>query len=309
MPSNTVTEAQRRAYGDALELLVNRPDTLATQLFRIERFTGARKDFEQASGVVLQPKTGRAQEVPVSELEMRVRWIFKEGYWARDWLDHFDKIKMLGDPTSAFTQAFGIACEVKMLQVAVAGALGSAWAGNKSNIEVPLPDSQKIANGATAFTLDKLQDAVERLRTRGQMRPGARPQVLWTSLQERGFINTTEVKSSDFNNTKVMVNGELTQFYGCDFHRIDDWFDPVKKIRQRILPKTDANIRSVIVYDKEGACLALPESEDKMTMGMIDWDKDRFSWQIGAMVDCGGSRLQDYKVVQVDCTEAADAAL
>lgn len=309
MPSNTVTEAQRRAYADALELLVNRPDTLATQLFRVERFTGERKDFEQASGVVLQPKTGRAQEVPVSELEMRLRWIFKEGYWARDWLDHFDKIKMLGDPTNAYTEAFGIACEVKMLQVGVAGAIGSGWAGKKSNIEVPLPDSQKIANGGTAFTLDKLKEAVERLRVRGQMRPGTRPKVLWTSFQETTFINTTEVKSSDYNNTKVMVDGELKSFYGCDFHRIDDWYDELKKERHRILPKTDANVRSVIIYDQAGVVLGLPEVDDKMTKGMIDWDKDRFSWQIGAMVDCGGGRLRDYKVVQVDCTEAADVAL
>jgi hypothetical protein len=300
MPDNTIEEAFVRAYESTLDLLTVAPGLQAEELFRVERFVGERKDFPQAGGVQLQPKTGRAQKLPEVNVAMRNRWIFKEVHYARDWIDDTDKVRMLADPTNAVVQAFADACRVKKLQIACAAALGNAYAGKTSTTPVVLPNSQKIAAGGTSFTLAKLKAAVKQLRKKGGLLPGMRPKVLWTTDEEDQFINTTEVKSSEFNNTKVMVNGELREFYGCDFVRLDDWYDQISDVTATILPLAGGE-RSCIVMDPRGVALGLPPADQRQTRGMIDWDKDRWSWQVSAGVDCGAGRLNDFKVVEVKC--------
>src|SRR5690606_33412581 len=108
------------------------------------------------------------------------------------------KLKVLNDPTNAYSQAFAAAAAREVDRILVEAALGTAYTGEEGATPIALPGGQQVAAGGTGFTLDKLRDAVRILKQANAVLPGDPVHVFWTAAQEEEFINTTEVKSSDF---------------------------------------------------------------------------------------------------------------
>ena len=63
--------------------------------------------------------------------------------------------------------------------------------------------------------------------------------IAWTSAQEEEFLDTTEVKSIDFNTQRVLVDGGMGdgRFYGFEYVRLEDWTDEEGTLHE-IIPKT-----------------------------------------------------------------------
>lgn len=299
-PRDTITEAFRREYAENLELLVTNISADVMSYFRVERFQGERKDFPQAGGVLLQPKTGRAAELPVVEMGHRVRWVNRNVYYARDWIDSFDLLRTILDPTSTYLEAFAKAVKVKLWQVGVAGLLGTAYGGKDANVSYTLTGNNAIAAGGTSYTLAKHKAALEQLRRYGSLDPDEMPTVFWTTAQMMDFIDTTEVKSSDFNAGKPMTSGRVTSFFGATFVVVDDYFDQFNVATERILPYSGTT-RSCVMFGKGAGILGLPTKE--VSKGNVDWDFTRQSWQVSAAADVGATRTNEYQVVKIDCTE------
>lgn len=298
---SNIPEAFVREYDANLALMTREiAESEVYPLFNVQTFDAERKDFPQVGGVQLHEKTGVATEIPAVDVGWRNRWVSRGDYWARDWLDSFDKLRLNLDPSSTYLRVFATACAMKMLQVGISGALGTSYGGKSGITPYALPAIMRIAAGGTGFTLTKLKAAVKLLRTLGGVAKGERPRILWTTNQDMEFSDAIEVKSSDYNDTKVMVEGSVKSFYGCDFELIDDWRDEIKDETLALLPK-DGTTRSCIAMIKRGVVLGLPTKQP--SMGKIDWDKDRMANQVSAGVSVGSTRLSDYLVVQIDCLE------
>jgi len=259
-----------------------------------EAMTGKRVYFDQVGAVRMQPKLGRAVDIPVVNTPHARRSVTARDFYIRDFVDEFDKLKVLNDPTNAYSQAFAAAAARETDRVLIEAALGQAFVGEEGATVVTLPSGQQIAAGGTGFTLDKLRQAVRVLKQQNAVMPGDQIHVFWTARQEEEFINTTEVKSSDFNNQKVMVDGALSHFYGCDFHRIEDVTPS-----ERILPKASTT-RSCVAWVRSGMRLGCW----KKAHGRVDYLPERDSWQVMAGLSIGATRMEESKVVQIDVVES-----
>lgn len=123
--------------------------------------------------------------------------------------------------------------------------------------------------------------------------------VAWTSAQEMEFINTTEVKSIDFNTQRALVSGGMDgQFYGFSYVRLEDWTDELGVLHQ-ILPKT-GTVRGCVAWVRNGVLLnnpMLPRIRAEQLAGK------NYAWQWHGSATFGATRMQDVKVVQIDVQE------
>lgn len=299
-----ITEAFKKQYSDNLEMLATAPGFQPDGLFTVQRFDGEEFWGDQMGGVSLKEKGARSEELPIVDPGFRKRRIVMGTHHARTFIDEDDKLQMLLDPTSSYLTAYGDACKVTKWQIAIAAAIGPVVQGKNTPTTVELPATQKIDVGGAGFSFAKLKQAKLMLQTRGGLRPGEKPIVLWSSSQEADLMEDTKVSSSEYNNQKVLVDGELKYFYGCQFEKLDDSRDLVDESVTRLLPKSGTT-RSIIMYAKSAVTLGLPKS-GRNTVGRIDWNVDRQCNQASAAQRCGGTRFNDYGVAVIDCTESAD---
>lgn len=292
--SDQVTTFNFESYSRGINLLSQQLSEKTRAAVMEESMTGKRVFFDQVGVVAMQAKTGRAVDIPVVNTPHARRSVTALDYHMRDFVDEFDKLKILNDPTNGYSMAFAGAAARQIDKIVINAALGTAYTGEEGSTAVPLPTAQKIAVGTTGFTLAKLQQAVRILKSANAVMPGDSIHIFWTAKQEESFINTSEVKSSDFNRDKVLVDGALSYFYGCNFHRVED-----VSSSERILPKASTT-RSCVAWVKSGMKLGVW----KNTFGRVDYLPERDSWQVMAGLSAGATRMEEVKVVQIDVVES-----
>jgi hypothetical protein len=292
--SDQITTYNYESYSRGSNMLSQQLSEMTRHAVMEESLSGKRGFFDQVGQVAMQAKTGRAVDIPVVATPHARRAVTALDYYIRDFVDEFDKLKVLNDPTNAYSQAFGAAAARQIDKIVIAAALGTAFTGEEGSTPVALPAGQQLANGGTGFTLAKLQQAVTKLKSANAVMPGDSIHVFWTARQEEEFINTSEVKSSDFNNTKVMVEGALQSFYGCNFHRVED-----VSAAERILPKASTT-RSCVAWVKSGMKLGVW----KNSFGRVDYLPERDAWQVMAGLSAGATRMEEVKIVQIDVVES-----
>lgn len=291
----TIATLYHEKFATGIELLSQQMPAITKGIVREESMVGERQFFDQVGKVKLQPKVGTAvdiQRTPVTTGRRSVTALTNDG---REFLDEVDRLTVLNDPRNAYTEAFVAAGNRFRDKTVIDAMLGNAFTGKAGATSVALPAGQKIADGGTGFTYAKLRQAVRMLKQANALRQEDRIHCLWGSRQEEALIDANEVKSFDFNNRKVLVEGELNQFYSVNFHRIEDDED---NAAGRILPKS-GTVRSCIIWI-ERLVLAATRIPVK---GEVDWLPERKSWQVYGVASLGATRMEEVGVVQLDVQE------
>ena len=107
--------------------------------------------------------------------------------------------------------------------------------------------------------------------------------------QISALLNTTEVKSSDFNTVKALARGELDSFLGFQFHT------------STRLSKS-GNIRKCFAWAEDGLLLGV--GRDVMAR-ITERDDKSYSTQVYYCATFGATRMEEEKVVEVNCDESA----
>ena len=102
------------------------------------------------------------------------------------------------------------------LQQVIAGALGRRY----DQLIIDALDAASSTNVvAGGITLSALIDASEALNDNGV--PSGGRHIALTAAGLSGLLGNTSVTSSDFNNVKALVSGEINTFMGFNFHVIE----------------------------------------------------------------------------------------
>lgn len=296
--SNQVSTAFIQQYRQGYAMLVQQRTSKLRACVREETIAGKKTSFDQIGAVRMQRRNGRAVNVNIVDTPHKRRWVSAVDYDLGDYIDDFDKLNVLQDPTNAYTQAFSAAGKREIDYIIAQAALGTAYTGEEGTTAVVLPAAQKIAVGGTGFTLAKLQQAVEKLKTANALDEGDEINIAWTAKQELEFINTTEVKSSDFSRVKVMDEGGVERFYRVNFHLFEDFRNP-DGTTVSMLPKSGTT-RSLPLWVKSGVVLGLK----KDVYGSVDWIAEKKSYLVAAGLSAGAVRMEEEKVVQIDVVES-----
>ena len=255
---------------------------------RTESMTGKNAFFDQVGKATAQKRTTRHADTPQIDTPHARRRVTLVDYEYADLIDEQDKVRMLIDPTSAYAQAAAFALGRAMDDEIISAALGTAFTGETGSTSTALPAGQQIANGGADLTVAKLRTAKKTLDL-ASVDPSIPRYIAVGPDQIEALLGDTNVTSSDFNTVKALVQGEVNQFMGFNF------------ITTNRLSKA-GNIRSCFAWAEDGLALAI----GKDVMARIDERSDKgYATQVYYCMSIGSTRMEEEKVVQIDCDESA----
>ncbi len=282
-----ITTAFVEQYGANVQLLAQQKGSRLGRAVRNESQTGKTAFYEQIGAVAARKRPSRHADTPRMDTPHNRRAVSVVDYDWADLIDNEDKVRMLIDPTSSYAMSAAWAMGRAKDDAIIAAAVGSAMTGEDGTTSVALPAAQKVVVGATGLTIAKLLAAKEILD--GHDIDEEMPRFCGLAAgQVTDLLNTTEVKSSDYNTVKALAAGQLNTFLGFEFIRT-----------QRL--GTDSNgDRQVTVWAQDGLLLAVGKD---MTNKISERNDKNHATQVFSSMTIGATRMEEDKVVEIACAE------
>lgn len=288
--SDQITNAFVRQFRDDFIHLVQQKGSRLRPTVRDDgELRGNMAYFDRIGSVEMSKVTGRHTDTPLTNTPHSRRRCILDDYDVADLIDRQDRIRLLLDPTSAYSRNFLWAAGRKMDDVIISALLGNSYSvdDDLAASAVALPSSQKILHGSAALTKPKILQAREILRSSDV----DEDEPLYAAIgaqQVTNLLGIDEVVSADYSVKKALIDGKPAMFMGF-------MWVPINR-----LPKSGTT-RSCVFYAGTGAGLAIGEEV------MIDIgprrDK-RLATQVYAAMSLGATRTEEEKVVEVQCTES-----
>jgi len=284
--STQITTAFSQQFSTNVQLLSQQMGSILRAAVDEESVTGEKAFFDNVGASAAVKRTSRHQDTPLVETPHDRRMVTLETYEWADLIDEADKVQMLIDPTSTYARAAAAAMGRAMDDSIIAAATGSALTGKTGGTATAL--TQTIANGSADMTVAKLITAKKKLDD-GSVDPSIPRHIVVGPDQIEALLGTTSVTSSDFNTVKALVQGEIDTFMGFKFHT------------STRLSKA-GNIRKCFAFAEDGIKLAV----GKDVTSEIERRADKsYSTQVFYCASFGATRMEEAKVVSIDCDESA----
>jgi hypothetical protein len=282
--ANTITQAFVQQFQDNLIHLAQQKGSRLRSSVNEQSVTGEKFHFERLGTVAAVAKTTRHTNTPVLDVPHSRRTATMSDYHWADLIDNEDKVRMLVTPESHYARSGANSMARAIDDLIIAAATGTATDGDGTSIA--LPAAQKIAHGSAGLTLAKLISTKEILDG-NDVDPDEDRFIVLGSKQISDLLNTTEIKSSDYNSVKALVQGDIDTFMGFKFLRSE---------RLGLASTT----RTCFAFTKSAMGLGI--GSDVKTKIDVRPDKS-YAHQVYLSFVAGATRVQDECVVQVDCTE------
>lgn len=257
---------------------------------------GYAKSFDTIGQAEMEAVQTRNEDIHHLNVPAGRRWIDLTDFDWADYVDSFDKLKVLEDPTNKYVMAGTAAANRRKDKVIIDAALGSAreTTGYGTGIVTTmaaLPAAQKVLHAGTNVTLAKIRTAKEILDAAeaGSSEEGGERTLAITANQLNVLLGDSQLTSSDYNSVKALVDGNVNQFLGFIWKRVQS------------LPKTAGGVRSCIAYAKEAMGLGVGEATN--TDVSQRKDKRGLPWQVYIKMSMGAVRGLDAGVVEIQGQE------
>jgi len=286
--STQVTTAFVQQFSSNVQLLSQQRGSLLRGAVSEESVTGEKAFFDQVGAVAAVKRSSRHGDTPLLETPHSRRMVTMDTYEWADLIDDADKVRMLIDPTSTYAQAAAAAMGRAMDDAIISAATGTSKTGKSGATSTTMLAAHQIANGSADLTLAKLIQT-KKILDLASVDPSITRHIAVGPDQIEALLNNTTVTSSDYNTIKALVQGEINQFLGFTFH-----------VTTRLAKS--GNIRSCFAWAEDGVKLAV----GKDVMAKIDERADKsYSTQVYYCATFGATRMEEEKVVQIDCDESA----
>lgn len=290
-----ITTAFIQQYRANVEHLVQQKGSRLRPLVRTETQNAEFDFYDRIGATSAQEVTGRHQDTPLINVPHdRRRVSLRDFDWA-DLIDRPDRIRMLIDPTSPYSQNAAYALGRKMDEVILDAAFGSVYTGKTGSSTVSFPAGQQVAvdyveTGSPAnsgLTIGKLRRA-KQILDQNEVDPTERRYIAMTAKQMTDLLRTTEVTSADYNTVRALVQGEINSFMGFEF------------VRTELVRTNASSHRRCVAWAQSGLLLAV--GQDIVTDIGPRRDK-RNSTQVYVSASFGATRMEEEKVVEIICAE------
>jgi hypothetical protein len=286
--SFSITEAFVLQYQKTIQILSQQKISRLRDKVRVETgVNGKRIAFERLGSTTAVQRTTRHGDTPLMSSPHSRRWAVLSTYHWADMVDDPDKIRMLIDPTNEYNQIAVMAMNRTIDDVIIAAAWGTAITGEEGTGSQSLPSGQVIGTGNVSMSLSLLLSAREKFEL-NDVDPDEPKYLLVTPKMMTSLLNTTEVKSADYNTVKALVQGQLNNFLGFEF------------VVTNRLPAAGVidSYRNAIGWAKNGVGLAVGRD----ITAKIDQRPDKaYSTQVYVAMDIGAVRIEDEKVIRIPC--------
>jgi len=284
-----ITTAFVKMFGSTLNMLSQQKGSRLTNAVNVETGAyGEEEYFDQYGEDTASVKVARAVDVEYAADDYKRRLVsFTDLYWAK-LIDKEDKLAMLIDPTSGLMQAGAWAIGRKVDDLIITAFSGTAKTGKAGGTDTSFTGANQIAiDGTAGLTVAKLINAKELLDA-ADVDPDEPRFIACAASQISDLLNTTEVKSIDYNSIKALVEGKVDTFMGFKFIRT-----------QRVTLSTTT--RTVLAWAKSGVTLA---KRNSMNAKLDIIPTKHHATQAYASLSCGATRMDEEKCVEISCYEA-----
>jgi hypothetical protein len=298
--SNQVTTAFVQQYSQNLAHLAQQKGSRLRGLVRTEGVRAKQAFFDQIGSQTASVRTTRGADTIINDTPHARRRVTLADYEVADLIDDQDKLRMIVDPTSSYAQAQAFAIGRAMDDVIISAATGTAFTGETGSTSVTLSGynsgSQIVAatvrstgSGSTGLNIEKLRQA-KFLMDNADVDPSIPRVIVVGPKQIQDLLATTEVTSSDFNTVKALAQGQITDFLGFTF---------ITSTRLSLDSSTD--VRSCFAYAVDGVLLAVAKD---LTVRIDERPDKSYATQVYACMSIGATRMEETKVVQIECDES-----
>jgi len=285
--SVNITTSFVEQYSANVQMLSQQMGSQLRGAVDVESIKGKNSFFEQIGKVTAQLRTSRHGSTPQIDTPHSRRSLTTATYEWADLIDDADKIRMLIDPTSSYAKAAAAAMGRAMDSVIITAALGTAKTGVSGATSTALPSTQKVAHGSAGLTVAKLLSA-KKILDENDIDPSVKRFCVVSPEQVEDLLNTTEVKSSDFNTVKALAQGDINSFLGFDF------------ITSNLLTQDATPNRQVFAFAADGIKLGIGKD---ITAKISERDDKSYSTQVYYCMDLGATRMEEEKIVEIACNE------
>jgi hypothetical protein len=286
-------------FADNWEHLLQQKESRLEGKVRKATVKGKERQFSQLGKSTMRLITTRNGQTVPSDSTMAKRWVRPVGYDEVTFIDEFDSVALgeLPAPESEHVQSHAMAAKRTMDEVIIAGLEGTAYIGETGTTAVDLGNGQKVAvdyvqSGAPAnsgLTLAKLARAKMILDV-NEVEQEDRYFIHSARQLNNLLVDVIEIKSSDYNDVKALVDGKVTRFMGFDF-----------VMTQLLTLVVATDVRTCIAYHKNGVVLGTGVERSVK----IDIRADlNHTVQIRTKILIGAARMEEERVVLVYCDES-----
>ena len=279
---------------------------------RTETQMGESQFWDRIGLVTAQELSGRHVDTPQIDTPHTRRRVTLTDFVHADLVDNADKLRMLMDPTSEYSQSFQWAMGRAMDDKIITNADGNASGGKEGGTTVAHPDSQKLASVDAAAGANLNVQALRRAKRTldaNDVDESIMRHIAVQSSQLESLLSETEVTSSDFNVVKALVQGEINTFLGLNFIRLERLqlqsgaltFDTTTGVVGGGGDDADG-FRRVLVWAQDGLLLTIAQDMQAKIEERAD---KNFSTQVFARMSIGSTRMEEEKVVVILCDESA----
>jgi len=252
---------------------------------------------DQIGAVEAQAVTGRYETIQAQDYPTDRRWVFPRDYDHAQFVDTFDKLRLLTDPTSflAINAANGMGRRID--DTIINAFFGTAQTGKTGATAVTFPSSQQLsasvgASGATGLNVQKLKQGLEILMANEVDMDNDPIFCAITAKQNTNLLNELQVIDADFRALGADVQkGRIMSFMGINF------------LHSERLPLNGSNQRRIPLYAKSGMHLAIWGGATRADISQRK-DLKGFPYQVYLWMTLDATRLEEKKIVEIPCAES-----
>lgn len=287
--SVNITTAFVRQFVSGITHLAEQKMSRLRRGVRVETLaSGDRAFFDQIGSVTATRLTQRHADTPLTDTPHSRRVVIPNRFVHADLVDRADQIRVLNDPTNAYTVAFARAFGRAIDDEIITAATGTAYtgvAGGTSEAWSSLSGTWQVGTGS-AMTLAKIIQANKMLReAENDPEDGFFFAVSQEQLED--MLNDSTITSGDYNSVRALMTGTITQFMGFD------WI-PSERL------DTVSSERRCLAWAKMALLLGVAEEPQ----GRISERSDKnYSTQVYYEADFGATRMVTNGIVAVLCSE------
>jgi len=253
---------------------------------------------DQIGAVEMQDVTGRFQPKVRTDANVDRRWVTPSDFDLTQSIDTFDKLRLITDPESSYTQNAVFAAGRKIDRLIIAAFTGTAKTGEQGATSTSFTAGNEIdvaIGGANSrLNVQKLLDVKELMQRQFVDFDTEQVYVGLTARDEANLLKEIQIISSDFNgmDKPVLKDGRVDRFLGMEFVHCE-------------LIETAAagtNEVNVPVWAKSGMHLGI--WNDVTTSIYKNMQLRGEPWESYIMATFGATRLEENKVYNIESYRA-----
>lgn len=298
-----ITTAFVDQFKSNILLLSQQKESVLRQVCRMEDVTGDTLFVERIGATEAQLIGARHGDTPlISTPHSRRKLTMADYNWA-DLIDNVDRLKMLIDPESTYAQNAVMAFNRSIDDVIITALGGAAYGGHTGGTtinnydagECRIIDADGTINAAgddtdavveTPLTIAKLL-STKQLLDDAEIDSARQRYFVANPYNLNMLLNTTEVKSSDYNTVKALAQGHIDTFMGFKF------------LQSTRLPvdANDTGATNCFGFAQDAIVLAISEEP---TVRITERDDKNYSTQVYVEMSIGATRVEGPAVVLVN---------